>query len=339
MQLVLHDPGSLPRRCPRAGAKPGARVTLEVLKRDRYTCRICGRSPVTVDGLDLEVDHVQRFSKGGADALANYQTLCQRCNRGKGNREDLNRTLAAEIAVLLDDINPEIRPLIERSGSASVVANNEDYVLDPLRVVYRRALRREEVAVDPTKGLELRRPDGRRERIASPAEAGELLAALDDDYRALWATAFYAGLRRGELRAALERRGPCGAGDPRAARLGCIEGEQEGKSAAANRRVPILDPLARELAALKLRTGRDGATSCSAYRVEAVHAGIAASPDARGVGGRERAAQERATEPEGAELLAPITLHEARHTCASLMIAAGVNAKALAPSWDTRRSR
>jgi integrase len=29
------------------------------------------------------------------------------------------------------------------------------------------------------------------------------------------------------------------------------------------------------------------------------------------------------------EALEPITLHEARHTCASLLIAAGVNAKAL----------
>jgi integrase len=36
----------------------------------------------------------------------------------------------------------------------------------------------------------------------------------------------------------------------------------------------------------------------------------------------------RTADPE-AELLAPITLHECRHTFASLMIAAGVNAKAL----------
>ena len=37
-----------------------------------------------------------------------------------------------------------------------------------------------------------------------------------------------------------------------------IEREQEGKSAAANRRVPILDPLAAELIAHKRRTRRDG---------------------------------------------------------------------------------
>jgi hypothetical protein len=36
------------------------------------------------------------------------------------------------------------------------------------------------------------------------------------------------------------------------------EGEQEGKSDAARRRVPILDPLARELAARKLSSHAGG---------------------------------------------------------------------------------
>ncbi len=44
---------------------------------------------------------------------------------------------------------------------------------------------------------------GRRERIADPAEAAALIAALRAEDRALWGCAFYAGLRRGELRALL----------------------------------------------------------------------------------------------------------------------------------------
>jgi hypothetical protein len=107
---------------------PGAKVKLEVFKRDNYTCRVCGRSPAITPGLELEVDHVEPFSKGGTDALANYQTLCQRCNRGKGDHASLNKSLAADMAILLDDINPEIRPQLERDGSARVVANQEDYV-------------------------------------------------------------------------------------------------------------------------------------------------------------------------------------------------------------------
>ncbi|MGI8559248.1 MAG: tyrosine-type recombinase/integrase, partial [Solirubrobacteraceae bacterium] len=36
---------------------------------------------------------------------------------------------------------------------------------------------------------------------------------------------------------------------------------------------------------------------------------------------------EQAEDPSSVELLVPITLHEARHTCASLLIASGANAK------------
>ena len=40
---------------------------------------------------------------------------------------------------------------------------------------------------------------GRRERIASPDEAHRLIKALGQADRPIWATAMYAGLRRGEL--------------------------------------------------------------------------------------------------------------------------------------------
>src|SRR5439155_12480379 len=40
-----------------------------------------------------------------------------------------------------------------------------------------------------------------RDRVVAPAEADALLAALADRDRALWASAIYAGLRRGELQA------------------------------------------------------------------------------------------------------------------------------------------
>ena len=71
--------------------------------------------------------------------------------------------------------------------------------LMPLRAIFRRAVARGEVAVNPTTGLELPALEGARDRIASPAEAAELLAALPERDRTLWATAIYAGLRRGEL--------------------------------------------------------------------------------------------------------------------------------------------
>lgn len=68
-------------------------------------------------------------------------------------------------------------------------------------MVYRRALRRGDIAVNPTADLDLPAIEGRRDRIASPAEAEKLLAALEETDRVIYATALYAGLRLGELRA------------------------------------------------------------------------------------------------------------------------------------------
>jgi site-specific recombinase XerC len=82
--------------------------------------------------------------------------------------------------------------LLARGLSAGTVLN----ALMPLRVICKRALERGEITVNPTVGLSLPKP-GRRERVAAPAEADELLAALPEADRPLWGTAFYASLRRG----------------------------------------------------------------------------------------------------------------------------------------------
>jgi len=51
-----------------------------VLKRDGFTCRMCGANGL---GVKLEVDHIVPVAKGGIDALDNLHTLCFECNRGK----------------------------------------------------------------------------------------------------------------------------------------------------------------------------------------------------------------------------------------------------------------
>lgn len=56
------------------------RVRFEVLKRDDFTCRYCGkRSPEVV----LEVDHIVPVCDGGTDDPINLTTACWNCNRGK----------------------------------------------------------------------------------------------------------------------------------------------------------------------------------------------------------------------------------------------------------------
>lgn len=202
--------------------------------------------------------------------------------------------------------------LTAKGLSASTVQNT----LDPLRVICRRAVRRDELVIDPTEHLELRRPHGRRDRIATPDEANHLLAALPTDERALWATALYAGLRRGELRALTWTNIDLAAGRI-AVESGwdAVEGEQEAKSDAGRRKVPILAHLRPELVAHKLRTGRDGdelvfgRTAADAFVPSTVRT--------------------RALAAWKAADLQPISLHESRHTFASLMIAAGALPKTI----------
>jgi hypothetical protein len=63
---------------------PSLALRFFVLKRDSFRCVACGRSPATIAGLVLEVDHVLAWSNGGETVENNLRTLCFDCNRGKG---------------------------------------------------------------------------------------------------------------------------------------------------------------------------------------------------------------------------------------------------------------
>lgn len=187
--------------------------------------------------------------------------------------------------------------------------------LMPLRAIFRRAVSRSEVAVNPTQGIELPAVRGRRDRIASPVEAAALLAALPEGDQALWATAMYAGLRLGELRALDWKHVDLQAGVIRVERsYDRIEGYVEPKSRAGKRTVPIPSGLREFLIAHKLRSGRSEGL---------VFVSTLGNPfDPATVSRRAEKAWEKSK-------LTKIGMHECRHTFASLMIAAGVNPKAL----------
>lgn len=61
------------------------KIRYAVIKRDCFKCRLCGLSPSYDPKVVLEVDHIVPLTKGGDDAMDNYQTLCQFCNSGKSN--------------------------------------------------------------------------------------------------------------------------------------------------------------------------------------------------------------------------------------------------------------
>ncbi len=195
-------------------------------------------------------------------------------------------------------------------------ASTIQVTLLPLRAIFRRSIGLGELALSPCSGLQLPAVRGRRERYASPEEAEALIAAAPQHDQPIWATAMYAGLRRGELRALRAEDVDLASGvihvergwDPR-------EGEIALKSSAGRRKVPISAVLRDFLDEQLRRSGRTGA--------DLLFGRTSADP-INGDKLAERADQ--AWQDAGHER---ITLHECRHTFASLMIAAGVNAKAL----------
>lgn len=61
-----------------------SRLRFEILKRDGYTCQYCGRKPPKVE---LEVDHIEPYSKTRDNNPENLITACEDCNRGKRTRD------------------------------------------------------------------------------------------------------------------------------------------------------------------------------------------------------------------------------------------------------------
>jgi integrase len=202
--------------------------------------------------------------------------------------------------------------LLAQGRDPSTIRN----ALMPLRVIFRRAVEDGDVAVNPCTHLRLPAVRGRRERIASPDEAEELLSALAAPDRALWATALYAGLRRGELMALRWEDVDLAAGVIHVERAYDEKErvEVEPKSRAGRRTVPIVGALRDVLVEHKMRKRGDAGL---------VFGSSADTPfQPSNVWRRAHTAWRRAG-------LKPIGLHEARHTFASVLIAAGVNAKAI----------
>jgi integrase len=208
------------------------------------------------------------------------------------------------------DVQDLVDALIGRGLAGSTVRN----ALDPLRRIYDRALKRDLVALDPTDGIEWPGTSRKRDRIVTPAEAAALLDALPVEDRALWGCALYTGMRSGELRAL---------------RVVCVdleanvihvtvgmddfEGEIAPKSESGERVVPIIGELRPVLLAHLLATGRRGTPDALVFGRTDADPFLRSTP------------RNRARKAWKAAGLAPITMHDARHTYASTMIAAGVD--------------
>lgn len=61
------------------------RLRFRVMQRDNFKCCICGSSPAKDNSVELHIDHIIPWSKGGETVIDNLQTLCSKCNLGKSD--------------------------------------------------------------------------------------------------------------------------------------------------------------------------------------------------------------------------------------------------------------
>jgi integrase len=216
--------------------------------------------------------------------------------------------------------------LLGRGINGSTVRNT----FVPLQAIFRRAVLNGTVPINPTINLDLPSGYNQRERIATPEEAGELIDALPESERPLWATAFYAGLRRGELRALRAENIDL---ETKIIRVEHGWDDQEGeigtKSRRGRRTVPIparLRPYLVDHLTLTARRGQDfafGATAEAPFTPKNIRRKAARAWEKENE--KREKLNEKRTDSEKLKLLEPITLHECRHTFVTLMFYAGLS--------------
>ncbi len=216
----------------------------------------------------------------------------------------------------MDQIDqPMLYRLIERWQLDGFGASSIRNAMTALRVVLRHAAARGEITANPCSGLRLPAGRGRRDRVADPAEAERLVAALPPFERVLYATAIYAGLRRGELAGLRWSDLDLTRGTLRVERSYDFVARvyTTPKSAAGVRVVPM----ATRLRELLVERGLDNRVASNDP--------VFGPFNPRSISKRADAAFKAAGERR-------ITLHECRHTYASLSVAAGVAPKELQAS-------
>jgi integrase len=203
----------------------------------------------------------------------------------------------------------DVQKWIEGLAREGLAPATLDTALTPLRALYRYAVVRGDATNNPTRGILKPAVRCAPKNIVTATQATELLAAVDAADRPLWATAIYAGLRRGELVGLLPKDVDLATGKIQVRRgWDVIEGEIAPKSRQGRRDVPI--PLVLRDYLGEHLMDHDGGRVFGSF-------------------GKVRTQGERARKRWKDAGLSTLTFHESRHTYASFMIAAGVNAKAL----------
>lgn len=216
---------------------------------------------------------------------------------------------------LADLKRPDFQQLVDELLSEGAAPATIATTVAAASCVFRHEVDRDRLKLNPVHGVSLPAARKGRDHVVGAIAAAAMLEALPEHDRALWATAMYAGLSRGELRALRASDADLTA---------CVihversyddkdgVGETKGRT---KRTVPVPSLLCQRLREHLMRTGRRGD--------ELLFGSTATHPFS------PTRVTVRADKAWRAAKLERLTLHEARHCYASYMIAAGVNAKAL----------
>jgi len=104
---------------------PRPRLRMEILKRDDFRCRICGRRADDHSDIELHVHHIRPWADGGLTEVQNLITLCSTCHHGLNPHGDKG---------LFEILHPG-------SFNKSIEATRSDYLLAVQR--YRASMKRE----------------------------------------------------------------------------------------------------------------------------------------------------------------------------------------------------
>ena len=125
---------------------------------------------------------------------------------------------------------------------------------------YRRSVARGDVTVNPTLRIEKPAVRTRVRVIATPSDAAARLGMMAVADRPVWATAFYAGLRRGELIGLRWEDVDLASGVLRVRRGDAVAGEVGPKSRQGRRDVPIPAVLRDNLVEYRMREQAGGSS-------------------------------------------------------------------------------
>jgi integrase len=206
----------------------------------------------------------------------------------------------------------DVQRLVDDMTRAGASGSRVRSVVNALRSLYRWAQDRELVGHDPAANVRLPAMDAKpRDRVATPAEFAQLLAALKPEDALPWALAGYATARKQEIRVLDWSHVDL--------QLGAVElaADEEGRKPGGSWRVvPLVKPLRKRLRDAWIAQGQPSSGKVCPPR-QYSPSGLLALGDI----------QARVHKEWRGLGLEPIGLHESRHTAATWLDHAGVSPK------------